>query len=129
MYIGGCTSGVGVRKDECGTSTRSASDEEFFVTGSNTCKKESPNSLLNNTLAALTNGVGQILLDVHPAYPFDSSEIPLDTAAHLKAIQRESPHNITAGLAESFKRPLRSRSKMLWRMAHSAGSGPFIAAK
>jgi len=35
-------------------------------------------------------------------YPFDGSEIPSDTSAHLEATQRESPL-VTTGVAESFK--------------------------
>ena len=56
----------------------------------------------NDTLTASTNNVGQILPNIHPIYPFDASEVPLDTAAHLKAIQRESPL-VTAGLVKSFQ--------------------------
>ena len=54
-------------------------------------------------LTAKTNEVGQFVPDTRPIYPFDASEIPSDTAAHLKATQRESPL-VTAGVAESFKR-------------------------
>jgi hypothetical protein len=57
----------------------------------------------NDTLTAKTNEVGQFVPDTRPIYPFDASEIPSDTAAHLKATQRESPL-VTAGVAESFKR-------------------------
>jgi hypothetical protein len=56
-----------------------------------------------DTLPAKTNEVGQFVPDICPIYPFDASEIPSDTAAHLKATQRESPL-VTAGVAESFKR-------------------------
>ena len=57
----------------------------------------------NDTLTAKTNEVGQFVPDIRPIYPFDASEIPSDTAAHLKATQRESPL-VTAGVVESFKR-------------------------
>jgi hypothetical protein len=57
----------------------------------------------NDTLTAKTNEVGKFVPDIRPIYPFDASEIPSDTAAHLKATQRESPL-VTAGVAESFKR-------------------------
>ena len=57
----------------------------------------------NDTLTARTNEVGQFVPDIRPIYPFDASEISSDTAAHLKAIQRESPL-VTAGVAESFER-------------------------
>ena len=56
-----------------------------------------------DTLTAKTNEVGQFVPDIRPIYPFDASEISSDTAAHLKATQRESPL-VTAGFAESFKR-------------------------
>ena len=52
-----------------------------------------------DTLTAKTNDVGQIVPDIRP---FDASKISSDTAAHLKAIQRESPL-VTAGAAELFK--------------------------
>ncbi|KAG7089546.1 hypothetical protein E1B28_011219 [Marasmius oreades] len=55
-------------------------------------------------LTAKTNQVGCCFVpDVRPLYPFDASEIPSDTAAHLEATQRESPF-VTARVAESFKR-------------------------
>ncbi|KAH7868668.1 uncharacterized protein C8R40DRAFT_1177508 [Lentinula edodes] len=57
----------------------------------------------NDTLTAKTNEVGQFVPDNRPIYPFDASEIPSDTAAHLIATQRESPL-VTAGVAELFKR-------------------------
>jgi len=57
----------------------------------------------NDTLTAVTNEVGLIIPDVLPIYPFDASEIPTDTATHLKMIQRESPL-VTAEIAEPFKR-------------------------
>ena len=57
----------------------------------------------NDTLTAKTNEVGQFVPDIRPIYPFDPSEIPSDTAEHLKATQRESPL-VTAGVAELFKR-------------------------
>ncbi len=53
-------------------------------------------------LTAKTNEVGQVVPDVRSIYPFDASEISSDTAAHFKAIQRESPL-VTAGTAELFK--------------------------
>ena len=56
----------------------------------------------NDTLTAKTNEVGQFVPDNRPIYPFDASEIPSDTAEHLKATQRESPL-VTAGVAELFK--------------------------
>lgn len=56
----------------------------------------------NDTLIALTNEVGFIVPDVQPLYPFDTSEIPLDTATHLTSIQRESPLKM-AGLDESLE--------------------------
>jgi hypothetical protein len=55
-----------------------------------------------DTLTAKTNEVGQIVPDIRPIYSFDTSEISSDTAAYLKAIQRESPL-VTAGAAELFK--------------------------
>lgn len=57
----------------------------------------------NDTISAVTNEVGQIVPEIRPIYPYDASEIPLDTAQHLKTIQRDSPL-VTAGVAESFKR-------------------------
>ncbi|KAJ3873483.1 hypothetical protein F5051DRAFT_419141 [Lentinula edodes] len=57
----------------------------------------------NDTLTAKTNEVGQFVPDNRPIYPFDASEIPSDTAAHLMATQRKSPL-VTAGVAELFKR-------------------------
>jgi hypothetical protein len=57
----------------------------------------------NDTLTAKTNEVGQFVPDIRPIYPFGASEISSDTAAHLKATQRESLL-VTAGVAESFKR-------------------------
>ena len=56
----------------------------------------------NDILTAVTNEVGFIIPDVHPIYPFDASEIPIDTATHLKMIQRESPL-VTAEIAEPLK--------------------------
>ncbi|KAF8874525.1 hypothetical protein CPB84DRAFT_1853586 [Gymnopilus junonius] len=56
----------------------------------------------NDRLTGVTNEVGQIFVDVRPIYPFDASEIPAETAAHLKAVQRESSL-MTAGIEESFK--------------------------
>jgi hypothetical protein len=53
-------------------------------------------------LTAMTNQVGQILPNRVPIYPFDASEIPTDTAVHLKATQRESPL-VIAGIAEAFR--------------------------
>ncbi|KAF8351064.1 hypothetical protein F5887DRAFT_1068808 [Amanita rubescens] len=50
-----------------------------------------------HTLTAKTNEVGQIIPDIRHIYPFDASEISSDTAAHLKAIQRESPLNLEIG--------------------------------
>ena len=54
-----------------------------------------------DVLTAVTNEAGQIFPTRRPIYPFDPSEIPTDTAAHLQAIHRESPL-VTAGIAESF---------------------------
>ncbi|KAJ3825600.1 hypothetical protein F5878DRAFT_723879 [Lentinula raphanica] len=45
----------------------------------------------HDTLTAKTNDVGQFHPGIHPVYPFDTSEVPPDTAAHLEAIQRKSP--------------------------------------
>jgi hypothetical protein len=42
-----------------------------------------------------------ILSNKGPIYPLDTSEIPTDTTAHLKATRRESPL-VTAEIAESF---------------------------
>jgi len=56
----------------------------------------------NDTLTAVTNEVGQIIPDVQPIYPLDASEIPTDTATHLKSIQRESPL-LTSQMIESFQ--------------------------
>ncbi|KAF8957526.1 hypothetical protein BDZ97DRAFT_1846024, partial [Flammula alnicola] len=57
----------------------------------------------NDMPTAVTNEVGMILPAVRPIYPFDASEIPTDTATHLKEIRRESPL-VTAGIAEPFER-------------------------
>lgn len=57
----------------------------------------------NDTLTAKTDGIGQFVPHIRPIYPFDASEIPPDTAAHLKAVHRESPL-VAAGVAELFKR-------------------------
>jgi hypothetical protein len=70
--------------------------------GTKTCQRKFPNSSLT-PVTPKTNEVGQFVLDIRPIYPFNASEIPSDTAAHLKATQRESPL-VTAGVAESFKR-------------------------
>jgi hypothetical protein len=51
----------------------------------------------------VTNEVGQIVPSIKPIYPFDNSEIPPDTEAHLEQIQRVSPL-VTAGIAEAFER-------------------------
>ena len=56
----------------------------------------------NDTLSALTNQVGLIIPDVHPVYPYDASEIPLETANHLATIRRESPL-MTAGLDKTLE--------------------------
>ncbi len=56
----------------------------------------------NDALATKMSEVGQFVPYIRPIYPFDASEISSDTAAHLKATQRESPL-VTAGVAESFK--------------------------
>ncbi|KAH7916633.1 hypothetical protein BJ138DRAFT_1139528 [Hygrophoropsis aurantiaca] len=63
----------------------------------------------DNTLIAATNKVGQIVPDIYPIYPFESSELPEDTTTHLKKIWRESPL-VTAGINEPFQR---SKSFML----------------
>ncbi|KAJ3489346.1 hypothetical protein NLI96_g2197 [Meripilus lineatus] len=55
----------------------------------------------NDMLLAKTNKAGQIIPDRRPIYSFSASELPSDTAAHLRATQRESPL-VTAGVAESF---------------------------
>jgi hypothetical protein len=60
-------------------------------------------ALPDDTLTAVTNEVGQTLPSIKPIYPFDNSEIPPDTKAHLEQIQRVSPL-VTAGIAEAFER-------------------------
>ncbi|KAJ3974805.1 hypothetical protein EV361DRAFT_597645 [Lentinula raphanica] len=55
-----------------------------------------------DTLTAKTNEVGPFHIESRPIYPFDITEIPPDTAAHLKATQRESPL-VDAGVETSFK--------------------------
>lgn len=57
----------------------------------------------DDTLTAVTNEVGQFVPPIKPIYPFDASELPPDTIAHLGEIQRESPL-LAAGIAESFER-------------------------
>ena len=54
----------------------------------------------NDTPTAKTNEAGQFVPDIRPIYSFDAFETSSDTAAHLKATQRESP----LGIVESFKR-------------------------
>ncbi|KAJ3974795.1 hypothetical protein EV361DRAFT_892558 [Lentinula raphanica] len=45
----------------------------------------------HDPLTAKTNEFDLAATESRPLYPFDSSEIPPDTADHLQAIQRESP--------------------------------------
>ncbi|GJJ06687.1 hypothetical protein Clacol_000882 [Clathrus columnatus] len=56
-----------------------------------------------DTLTGATNNIGNILFskDSRPIYPYDPSEIPSDTAEHLKSIQRESPL-VSYGIADLF---------------------------
>jgi hypothetical protein len=43
-------------------------------------------------LTAVTNDTGTLFpKDARPLFPFDLSELPVDTSTHLKTIQRESP--------------------------------------
>ncbi|KAJ3756494.1 hypothetical protein EV360DRAFT_84909 [Lentinula raphanica] len=44
----------------------------------------------HDTLTAKANEAGLYSSGIRPLYPFDTSEIPPDTAEHLQAIQRES---------------------------------------
>ena len=57
--------------------------EEVFVTTRILCVKKNPRFVAHSNVI-LANEVGHIFLDVHPIYPFDTSEIPL---THLKATQ------------------------------------------
>ncbi|GJJ06695.1 hypothetical protein Clacol_000890 [Clathrus columnatus] len=56
-----------------------------------------------DVLTGSTNNIGNMLFPKHsgPIYPYDPSEIPTDTAEHLKSIQRESPL-VSCGIADSF---------------------------
>jgi len=61
----------------------------------------------DDTLTAVTGNVGIDIPDMQPLFPLDrdgdGTEIPLDTEAHLKMIQRKSTL-IAAGIAEAFER-------------------------
>ncbi|KAF9486117.1 hypothetical protein BDN70DRAFT_926827 [Pholiota conissans] len=54
-----------------------------------------------DTLSASTNETIMDVTQFHPVYPYDASELPLDTRARLTVIQRESPF-VTAGIQELF---------------------------
>ncbi|KAJ3768500.1 hypothetical protein FB446DRAFT_815874 [Lentinula raphanica] len=56
----------------------------------------------HDTLTAKAKEVGLFNIESRPIYPFDVTEIPPDTAAHLEAIQRTSPL-AAAGVETSFK--------------------------
>lgn len=57
-----------------------------------------------HTLTAVTHEVGQdVPPNLRPIFPFDPTELPIDTAVYLKTIQRESPLT-TAGIAIDLER-------------------------
>ncbi|KAH6909819.1 hypothetical protein BKA70DRAFT_1472060 [Coprinopsis sp. MPI-PUGE-AT-0042] len=53
----------------------------------------------DDVLTAKTHETGQIRLDFRPIYPFEASEVPSETKAHLQETRRESPL-VTAGVAK-----------------------------
>ncbi|KAJ3767802.1 hypothetical protein FB446DRAFT_848867 [Lentinula raphanica] len=55
----------------------------------------------HDILIAKTNEVGQFDPGSRPIYPFDASELPSDTVAHLETIQRVSPL-VAAGIDALF---------------------------
>lgn len=60
----------------------------------------------DDTLCAVTNESGINLppeAELTPIYPYDASELPLDTVKHLQIIQRDSPL-VTSGKQDAFQR-------------------------
>ncbi|KAF5344184.1 hypothetical protein D9756_011443 [Leucocoprinus leucothites] len=54
-----------------------------------------------DAISAVTNQFGRAMPDMHPIFPLNLSELPPDTAAHIKEIQRESPL-LNTGFEELF---------------------------
>ncbi|KAF5344205.1 hypothetical protein D9756_011326 [Leucocoprinus leucothites] len=54
-----------------------------------------------DAISAVTNQFGRAMPDMHPIFPLNLSELPPDTAAHIKEIERESPL-LNTGFEELF---------------------------
>jgi hypothetical protein len=65
---------------------------QFFQWCQHVKEHKTPITRPGEILTAVTNDTGTLFpKDARPLFPFDLSELPVDTRTHLEAIQRESP--------------------------------------
>jgi hypothetical protein len=76
-----------------------------------------------DVLTAATNNTGIFSPEnAHPLFPFDLSELPSDTSAHLKAIQRESPLT-TANIGKCLEKSRNFTIKILETISENSAYG------